>query len=144
MVQVRIRFTFYDWTVYSHLVAIQANLQRYQGDEYEGSPLDDADEIAKQALMQFPGELGDERRRVEDARLKIQELKAQRDWSMGQYYDKKKQYGAARHYYQNVLSKFPETSFAKRAAGRLEAIRDRPAEPKDRFKWLNDIFPSHD
>ena len=58
--------------------------------------------------------------------------------------DKKKYYGAARHYYQGILKEYPETSFAKRAAGRLEEIRGEPDNPPNRFQWLTDLFPSEE
>ena len=88
--------------------------------------------------------MGPERQRVERARREIVEQRAERDWSMARYYDKKKCYGAARHYYQSILKEYPGTSFGKRAAARLEEIRDEPDEPPNRFKWLTDLFPSHD
>ncbi len=31
-----------------------------------------------------------------------------------------------------------------RTHGRLEEIRDKPAEPPNRFKWLTDFFPTKD
>jgi len=127
------------------LLGLQAARRMYQGEIYDGTALDEADEIAEQALTQFSHVLeSSERQRVEKTRREIVEQQAARDWAMARYYDKKKCYGAARHYYQGVLKEYPQTSFAKRAAERLEEIRGRPAVPPNRFKWLTDLFPTND
>ena len=48
----------------AHLLELQAKMQIYQGPKYSVVPLNDAQEIADQALKQFPGQLGEEERRV--------------------------------------------------------------------------------
>ena len=50
----------------AHLLELQAKMRIYQGPKYSVVPLNDAQEIAEQALKQFPGQLGEEERRVRD------------------------------------------------------------------------------
>ena len=55
----------------AHLLGFKTKLLRYQGPDYGNKPLDEADELAKQLLTQFPGELGEERQRIVDAQAQI-------------------------------------------------------------------------
>ena len=126
----------------AHLLDLQAKQLVYQGPVYEGKTLDDAEEIAKQTLTQFGTKLGPEKERVLQAANRLREEKAQRQWAMGQYYEKKKYYGAARSYYQLVLQEFPSTQTARMAQTRIEEIKDKPDVPVNYFKWLNDLIPT--
>src|SRR5208337_4840286 len=102
----------------------------------------DAQEIAEQALKQFPGQLGEEERRVRDTLSVIHEQRAEREWVMAQYYDNKAEYRAAREYYRYLLQKYPQTSFAQRAKNRMQEIQGEPDEPPNHFKWLTAPFDS--
>lgn len=75
-----------------------------------------------------------------EAKNKIVEEMANRDWMIGQYYDKRKYYRAARFYYESILREYPQTAAAGAAQTRLAEIRDLPDVPKNRFKWLTDTF----
>ena len=68
------------------------------------------------------------------------EQRAEREWAVAQYYDRKAEYRAAREYYKVLLEKYPKTSFASRAAARLEEIKSLPDEPPNHFKWLTAPF----
>ena len=59
---------------------------------------------------------------------------------MGQYYDKKQYYGAARKYYQVILEKYSQTSVAEQARPRIEQIRNLPEAPTNHLKWLTQVF----
>jgi len=128
----------------AHILGLQSKLRVYQGPRYDGKPLSDASEIAAQTLTQFRGELGEEESRMLQARQRITELKAARDLAMAEYYDKKRCYGAARFYYQDLIRRYPLTPQARRAQARLEEISGRPDVPPNRFKWLSDLFPSEE
>ncbi len=112
----------------------------YQGPWYDGTPLKEADEIAEQALIQFGSQLGDERSRILAMRERIMEQKAERDWVIAQFYDRKKDYGAARIYYQRIVKNYPASRASLRAHVRLEQIRNQPDSPPNRFQWLADSF----
>jgi hypothetical protein len=112
------------------------------GPQYEVSPLDAAEKIADQALIQFSDEqLGAEKQRLQQARLEIRLERAQRDFQAGEYYYKIKYYRAARIYYQRTINDFADTPFAKMAAARMAETKDLPPEPPDYFKWVNKIIP---
>lgn len=126
--------------VKAHLLGMKSKMQVYQGPLYEGSPLKDASEIAQQTLTLFGKELGEERQKIVEAKNQMTEELARRDLTVGQYYDRKGYYGAARYYYQAVLEEYPHTVAARMAETRLQQIRDLPAEPPERFKWLTDML----
>ena len=126
----------------AHLLGMESKQLIYQGPLYDGAPLKDAGEIADHALVRFSGSLGEDRGRVVEAKNRIVELQADRDLALGQYFDKKHRYGAARIYYQAVIKDFPQTAAALAARQRLDQIKDLPAEPPNYFKWLERILGS--
>lgn len=126
----------------AHLFGLQAKLRVYQGKDYDGNPLNDADEIGTQAERQFGAKLGAERERVAETLRKIREMKAEREWSIAQYYETKKAYRAARNTYKDLIKEYPTTKHAEMARARMEQIRDKPDLPPNHFKWLTDLFPS--
>ncbi|MFH1919379.1 MAG: outer membrane protein assembly factor BamD, partial [Planctomycetota bacterium] len=126
----------------AHLLGMKSKMEVYQGAKYDGTPLEDAGKIADATLQQFPGELGSERERVLRERNQVLEERARRDWSMGQYYDKRKQYRAARYYYELILEEYPTTVAAQHARQRLDEIKDEPDKPTNHFQWLTNLFPS--
>lgn len=128
----------------AHVLGLQSKLRVYQGASYDRTPLEEAEKIAEQTLTQFQSELGGERARVAQTRDRILEQKAERDWAKGQYYDNRKQFGAARFYYRSVVKNYPLTQAAGRARDRLEQIRNEPDTPPNRFRWLTDVFEPND
>jgi outer membrane protein assembly factor BamD (BamD/ComL family) len=125
----------------AHILGLQAKMRVYQGKYYDPTALIEAGEIADQTLAQFGSQLGAEQNRVAKARKQILEEKANRDYAMGEYYEKQKCYGSARLYYQDLIEKFPSTDRAKEARTRLDAIKGEPDEPPNYFKWVSDILP---
>lgn len=131
-----------EFQVPAHILGLQAVMRVYQGEHYDGDPLQEAEEIAQQALTQFGSQLGEEKARMQQAAAAIKEMKARRDWAMGQYYEQKRYYGAARTYYHNLIDNYPDTHHAAMARRRLEEISDKPDVPPNRFKWLTSLFPA--
>jgi len=125
----------------AHVLGLDSKMHVYQGAQYDRTPLDEAKEIADQALLQFPRKLGPSKAGIEQARARIVAEMASRDMAMAQYYDNRKCYGAASFYYKNIIAEYPNTPHAQTAAARMEEIKDKPAEPPNRFKWLTNIFP---
>lgn len=128
----------------AHLLGLQSKLRVYQGKLYDGTPLTEADEIAEQALIQFSHQLGEEQIRLAQTRDNIVEQKAQRDWAVAQYYDRKKQYAGARVNYQYIIDNYPLTETAHKARARMDQIRNEPDRPPNRFKLLTDLFSAED
>jgi outer membrane protein assembly factor BamD (BamD/ComL family) len=126
--------------VQAHLLGLKSKQMVYQGPMYDSKPLNDADEIARQALTQFRTQLGPEREHLLELRDEIRQQKMERLWAMAQFYETKRAYGAARFYYQDMINQFPQTQAADMARQRLEVIKDFPAQPPDHFKWLTGFF----
>ncbi len=129
-----------DYQKESHLLSLQSKLRAYQGPYYEGKPLTEADDIARQTVRQFRGQLGTEQSRVLKTMDDIRNQKAERIYAQGQFYEMKRLYGSARLCYQEVLKDYPDTQFATQAKERIEATKDLPDKPPNHFKWLTDTF----
>jgi len=124
----------------ANLLALESRRQSYQGPLYDGKPLDEADEVARQSLRQFRSHLGPEQERVIKAVDEIRLQKAERQWALAQLYERKRAYGAARICYQGILADYPNTPIAHASQERIEAIKDFPDRPPNHFKWLTDAF----
>jgi outer membrane protein assembly factor BamD (BamD/ComL family) len=130
--------------VQAHLLAIKSKEMIYQGPMYDVTPLEEAAEVADTALAQFGNQLGAERDKVAAMRGKIDAKLAERDWGMAQFYETKKQIGAARYYYHEIIKKYPGSEMARASQARLEQLKDEPAKPPNRFKWLTGLFPEEE
>jgi len=124
----------------AHMLGIESKHRMYQGPIYDGTPLKEASELVDQTLVTFGPTLGSDRERLIDAKNRMIAEQAERDWTIGQYYEKNRYYGAARHYYTNLIEAYPQTPAADRAKQRLEVIKDYPAEPPDRLAWLTGLL----
>ncbi len=127
--------------VTAHLLGMKSQELVYQGPMYDAAALEEASEIAERALSQFGRELGDERQKVIEARNKYDAKMAQRDWEMAKFFEGKSKYGGARFYYGQIIKGYPNTAIAAAAQKRMGEIKDYPATPPNRFKWLTDVFP---
>lgn len=126
------------------LLGIKSYTLSYQGPIYDGTPLEKAEQISDEVLALYSEELGDDRIKLIEEKNRIYEEKALRDYAIGQYYDARKYYGAARYYYRLVLQDFPDSKAAVMAAQRIRQIDGLPDKPPDRFPWLTRWFESKD
>jgi outer membrane protein assembly factor BamD (BamD/ComL family) len=125
----------------AHLLGLRSKINKYQGPDYQGTPLEEAIELADQLLAQFPNELGAEREKIVQAKGEVRAQLAQRDWIMAQYYDNSEFYTASRLYYEKIVKDYPDTRLAQAAHDRLGEIKDLPGEPEQKFEWLVELFP---
>jgi outer membrane protein assembly factor BamD (BamD/ComL family) len=126
----------------AHLLGLQSKMRKYQGADYDGTPLEEAKDLVKQLRVQFAGQLNPEekeRLRVVSAQLN-QEIAA-RDFRMAKFYDKTKHYGSAKVYYAEVLKKYPNTDMAQESRERVAQIAGEPDDPPKRLAWFVDLFP---
>jgi len=128
----------------AHTLGLQSKMRSYQGAHYDDTPLSEAEKIAEQALMQFRHQLGDEAAELRRARNRIEHEKAERDWAVAQFYDNKRQYGAARIYYREIIENYPHTRFAEMAEKRMYELQGEPDEPPNRYAWLTEAFEPED
>jgi outer membrane protein assembly factor BamD (BamD/ComL family) len=125
----------------AHLLGLRCKLLRYQGPAYEGSPLDEAEDLATQLVTQFPTELGGERDRVLQVRADVRAQRALREYDTAEYYAKLDYYGAARHYYAKVVRDFPDTKLAEQSRERIDQFKAEPDNPTPPFEFLVKWLP---
>ncbi|MCH5372699.1 MAG: outer membrane protein assembly factor BamD [Planctomycetes bacterium] len=128
----------------AHLLGVKAKLLSYQGPDYSGDPLDEAEKLIKQIRRQFPREAEEEREYLSRAYAEVRFQKAEREWHMARYYDRRGENGAARFYYDVVARDYTQTPFAQRAEERLAQIGGEPDVPPQRLGWLVDLFPGQE
>lgn len=125
----------------AHLLGVKAKLQSYQGPDYSGDALDEAEKLIKQIHRQFPHEAAREREYLARAFGQVRYKKAEREWHMARYRDRRGEYGAAKFYYSLLAKDYSDTPLAERAKQRITEVADRPDVPPQRFSWLVDMFP---
>lgn len=120
-----------------------ARKMSYIGSEYNNQALDAAEKLAEQTIMQYSGDSSVNIAMMKDISNDITEQKAARDWTYAEYYDKKKEYGAARVYYNRIVNEYSTTDYASRARKRLSEIAKLPDEPKSIEKFVEKYIPSN-
>ena len=125
-------------------LAVQCELHRYEGPRYDGQALDRAKQYSEQLLVQFPDrieETAGERARLEDTRALIETELARRDYEAADYYDRRKYYGAARLYYEDLAQSHSGTPVAADARARLEQIASLPDQPPTFTERVASLVP---
>ncbi len=126
----------------AHLLGLQAKLLKYQGADYDGTPLEEAKKLVKQLRLQFAGRLSDEERdRLRKVEAELNKEIQTRDMQMASYYDQGAHYRAAKVYYAEVIRKHPNTEMAQDARERYAQITGEPDEPPKRLAWFVGLFP---
>ena len=120
-----------------------AKLLMYQGPQYDGKSLEEADELANRLITQFESQLGERKEAILATQNKIVDAKAERDIAFAEFYETKRCYGAAKIYYKLVINDYPQTVAADYAKERLEKIQGYRDEPIDHVAWLKTIFPEN-
>ena len=126
----------------AHLLGLQSKLLKYQGSDYDGTPLEEAQVLVKQLRTNFSGQLGaPERERLQTVSARLHQELASRDMQMAQFYDGTKNYGSAKTYYAEVIDKYPDSELAQRARVRMTELAGQPEFPEKRLAWFVDLFP---
>lgn len=128
----------------AHLMEFEARLAMYDGKHYDGASLKKAEELLRILLKRFPERSAKIKKELAEKAGSIRTMLAERDLTVGEYYAKRGENGAARTYFHTVIRDFPETPVAQQAQKRIEEIKDLPDEPKQYAKWLSDFFPNPD
>jgi len=132
----RTEFPQSEFQAQAHLLCMESKLQSYQGPQYDDKPLRDAAKLAKTIRTQYAHQMPEEREHIAQVEKAIDAQQAERDWALGEFYDKTFHYGAAKYYYNAVLEKHPESRFAELAKTRMVAIKDKPPEPANEIEWV--------
>ncbi len=125
----------------AHKFELQARLAAYRGADYDGTDLKKADQVLRTMLQQFPEESRDDEAFLAEHGGQVRHLLAERDWTMGKYYENRGENRAARHYYAQVSKNYDDTEFAGDANERIASLGGLPPVPAQRAKWLADLFP---
>lgn len=126
---------------HAHLFELKSRMNSYYGKSYDQEPLVKADELLKLIVQQFPKECENEREYLAAEATTVRSLLAERDYALGQYYEKKGENLAASMIYRDVTKNYNDTDLAKDSDEKLMALADKPAEPPQRAKWLTDMLP---
>ncbi|MGH8598480.1 MAG: tetratricopeptide repeat protein, partial [Gammaproteobacteria bacterium] len=105
--------------------------------DYDGTPLEEAKTLVKQLRSQFDGRLPQgEKERLQTVESQLNLEIATRDYRMASYYDKRKDFGAAKFCYGEVIKKYPDSELAKQSRERVTQIA---SEPDRRPKMLASV-----
>jgi TolA-binding protein len=128
----------------AHLLGLRCKLQKYQGPDYDGAPLEEAKLLVKQLKQQFSGRLDAEQRdQLAKVDAELRREVATRDYMMAQHFDNTEQYGSARFYYGQVVRDHPHTPFAQQANERLMALQGLPDRPQSSLDPILDLLPEN-
>ncbi len=125
----------------AHLFELKCRMNCYYGRSYEAEPLVKADQLLRQIVQQFPNQATDQEEYLAKEASRIRHMLAEREYSMGEYYENRGENRAAQLVYQDVREKFPDTEYASAVDGRIEAVSDGPPLPPQQAQWLVDLFP---
>lgn len=95
-------------------------LMSYQGAEYDGKTLADAEMLKKSTVHLYPNIA--EADRLKDELAKIEAAKAERDWAQMELWLRKGNKRAAAVMCHQLISHYPESSRARQAAEKLESM----------------------
>ncbi len=125
----------------AHLLELEARLKGYQGKSYDDTPLRKADEIMKNIVRLFPQECEGQLEYLETQATLIQNQIAERDYSMGQYFEGRGENRAAKIYYEKVAEKYQHTPLGESINEQIEKVAALPPKPDQPIQWLVDVFP---
>jgi outer membrane protein assembly factor BamD (BamD/ComL family) len=128
----------------AHYLGIQAKLRGYRGARYTGEALEETDKLIQQVRRQFPQQAREREQELDRVAREVRFLLAEREWLMAQYYTRRKEYGAARFYYDIVLKDYRDTPFADKSREEVGKLAGKPRVPPQRLAWLVELFPNSD
>jgi outer membrane protein assembly factor BamD (BamD/ComL family) len=128
----------------AHILGLQCKIRKYQGPNYDGTPLEEAKKLVKQLKQQFGSQLSaEERDRLNVQLASLNEALAERDWAIAQYYDETKHYISAKYYYSKIARDYPTSTLGTKARERYEQILGEPDHPESSIGWLLDMVPEN-
>jgi outer membrane protein assembly factor BamD (BamD/ComL family) len=128
----------------AHLLGLQCKLRKYQGPDYDGLPLEEAERLVKQLRTQFYGELDkDQQKRLAEVSGQLSREQAGRDYHMAQHFERTGYNRAAKFYYDGLVRRYPQTELATKARERLAALVDAPDEPDVPLESVVNLFPEN-
>jgi outer membrane protein assembly factor BamD (BamD/ComL family) len=131
-----------DYQFEAHLLGLRSKLLKYQGSDYDGTPLEESQTLVKQLRTNFSGELSaEERERLQTVSAQLHQELASRDMKMARFYDGTKNYASAKTYYAEVIDKYPDSQLAQQAKERMTELAGLPDFPEKKLAWIVEAFP---
>ncbi len=125
----------------AHMLELEARLASYEGPSYDDGPLQQADQLLKSIVKQFPREAEGNIDYLETQSKQIQSMLAQRDYELGEYFEGRGENLAARIHYGKVAERYNGTSVAAEINQRIAETEKKPDHPTQHAQWLVNIFP---
>lgn len=125
----------------AHLFELKCRMNCYYGKSYEAEPLVKADELLRQIVTRFPVESAEHDDYLGREASRVRNLLAEREYTMGQYYENRGENRAASLMYQEVARNFGDTGYADQVDDRLAEVGEGPPLPPQQAQWLVDLFP---
>ncbi len=126
----------------AYVLGLQCKIHRYQGPDYDGTPLEEAQQLVKAQKQQFGRELdADYKKSLAENEGQIEHALATREMTMAQHFDEIEEYGSAKFYYGQVLKNYPTTPLGEQARERLATLGGLPDRPEPKLAWLIDYVP---
>ncbi len=123
------------------MMELKSRLNSYYGKSYDSSPLVKADALLKQLVVQFPNLPDQDREVLSREAAEVRHLLAERDFALGEYYERRGENRAAGFMFQEVAKNYGDTQLANKAQERLAVVRDKDPLPPERAQWLVELFP---
>ncbi|PQO40326.1 hypothetical protein C5Y96_01770 [Blastopirellula marina] len=120
----------------AHYLGVVTKLKVYQGPEYDGKPLEEAEKLLTRIKRQFPDKTQENMKVIEKLDFDIRAAQAERLWQKAAFYDGRAEYQGAYHYYAQVIDKFPSSNMAEAAKKRIDEIKGRPGTPVPPAQFL--------
>lgn len=99
----------------------QASLKGTFDAKYDQSPTDLAIRELESFLKEYPAsDLASEARKKLDA---LKERRAQHDYQVGQFYERRHHKASSTLYYESIANQFPQTTWGPKAASRLQVLQ---------------------
>lgn len=128
----------------AHILGLQCKLRKYQGPDYDGTPLLEAKKLLKQIKVQFAGKLNDdEKKRLEVDEAALRKQLAARDWKLAKYYEENGYNASAKFYYAKVIRNYTGTPIANDAQQAYASLEGLPDEPAVKLESIINLFPEN-
>ena len=128
----------------AQMLELESLLKSYKGPDYDGTALVRAEKLQKQIQMQFPSEAAENSEILVQQSSLIKNQLVQRDYEVGQFYERRGENRAAKLYYEKAKTDFNNSVFENDLTERIAVVQSLPPVPKPPAEWVNKIFPDEE
>ena len=131
----------------SHIVKareleLYALTNTFHGAGYNTKSLEVAGRLAEQTLRQHAHEMSiEDKQEIMDLKESVLDKEAASAYETARYYQKRKDYGAARKCFEELIRQYPQTNYAADSQKQLQLMAGKPDQPA-RFDWFGDLLDS--